>query len=693
VSDDGDSLKLRHGPLFRTLFEVLRDSPSPLAPKDAITAVETRIPLNPRELSRNDSGVRRFETHLRFTTSRAIKLGWMTKDGGWALTDAGRSALVAHGDQLAVERDRQYRQLDPSGGYTDARWATVAAAVAMVEAGSWTTYGDLSTLTGLSAQSIGAFLASQPVANAHRVLRVDGRVAADFRWADPERADDPRAVLETEGLAFDGDRRADAAQRMTAETLREALGEESGSELTRRAWLVRGSSVDGRDLVAVWLQKGTTSLAASKLRALLAPVDTATLAAAVEEDYSYASYAARRSRVAEFEAFFNRMRVGDHVLTTSNGHVYVGEVTGPPEFVASSDNRSNLRRTVQWHNPTNGVVFSKLPAPFSVKISSQDDVVDLSGDTAVIDALLASLGVADDIEPPVRDLEFPVVTEELATELLTDRGWLQDQADLLWDRKQMIFYGPPGTGKTYIARALAAHLAGDASRVSLVQFHPSYTYEDFFEGFRPVSRGDGVLAFELRPGPFRRLVETAREHPSDPYVLIVDEINRANLAAVFGELYFLLEYRDERIELLYSDEKFTLPPNVFLIGTMNTADRSIAFLDAAMRRRFAFVELHPAEPPTVGLLAAWIQAQGSAIATNLDAPALLDALNSRIAERDLAIGPSYLMRPSVYRSAAALDRVWDSSILPLLAEHHYGSGPEALDPYRLDTLRAAITNS
>jgi 5-methylcytosine-specific restriction protein B len=188
-------------------------------------------------------------------------------------------------------------------------------------------------------------------------------------------------------------------------------------------------------------------------------------------------------------------------------------------------------------------------------------------------------------------------------------------------------------------------------------------------------------------------VETAREHPSDLYVLIVDEINRANLAAVFGELYFLLEYRDERIELLYSDEKFTLPPNVFLIGTMNTADRSIALLDAAMRRRFAFVELHPAEPPTVGLLAAWIQAQGSAIATNLDAPALLDALNSRIAERDLAIGPSYLMRPSVYRSAAALDRVWDSSILPLLAEHHYGSGPEALDPYRLDTLRAAITNS
>ncbi|MGH4021931.1 MAG: McrB family protein [Pseudonocardiaceae bacterium] len=185
------------------------------------------------------------------------------------------------------------------------------------------------------------------------------------------------------------------------------------------------------------------------------------------------------------------------------------------------------------------------------------------------------------------------------------RCW-QASTTSAWDRKQLILYGPPGTGKTFVARALAGHLA-EPSAVKLVQFHPSYPYENFFEGFRPVQRGDGQLAFELRPGPFRRLVEAARQHPSDLYILIIDEINRASLAKVFGELYFLLEYRDGAIGFLYSAESdFVLPPNVFLVGTMNTTDRSIALVDAAMRRRFAFVELHPAEPPTAGILVCWL---------------------------------------------------------------------------------------
>ena len=109
------------------------------------------------------------------------------------------------------------------------------------------------------------------------------------------------------------------------------------------------------------------------------------------------------------------------------------------------------------------------------------------------------------------------------------------------------------------------------------------------------------MGFKLTPGPFRRLVDAARENPSTPYVLIIDEINRANLAKVFGELYFLLEYRDSSIDLLYSsgdDLGFTMPQNVFIIGTMNTADRSIALVDTAMRRRFAFKALHPSTEPT-----------------------------------------------------------------------------------------------
>ena len=150
------------------------------------------------------------------------------------------------------------------------------------------------------------------------------------------------------------------------------------------------------------------------------------------------------------------------------------------------------------------------------------------------------------------------------------------------------------------------------ARSKLVQFHPSYTYEDFFEGFRPkeADSGTGALTFELTPGPFRLFAETAKANPTTSYILIIDEINRANLAKVFGELYFLLEYRDEAISLQYSPkEEFTLPPNLFIIGTMNTADRSIARIDNAMRRRFAFIELDPRIPPVQGLLSRWLDKQ------------------------------------------------------------------------------------
>jgi 5-methylcytosine-specific restriction enzyme B len=170
----------------------------------------------------------------------------------------------------------------------------------------------------------------------------------------------------------------------------------------------------------------------------------------------------------------------------------------------------------------------------------------------------------------------------------TLRAW----ADLLLDSHQVVFQGPPGTGKTFIARKLAAAVAGHADRVELVQFHPSYAYEDFVEGYRPT----GVGAFGLRDGPVKRLASRASASPNQRYVLLIDEINRGNLAKVFGELYYLLEYRDEAITLQYSQEPFRLPANIFIIGTMNTADRSIALLDMALRRRFRFVDLLPSNP-------------------------------------------------------------------------------------------------
>ena len=193
---------------------------------------------------------------------------------------------------------------------------------------------------------------------------------------------------------------------------------------------------------------------------------------------------------------------------------------------------------------------------------------------------------------------------ELADRLLLPSKFLTDIEILLYDKGQVIFQGPPGTGKTYVAQALAACLAGSEERVRLVRFHPSYAYEDFVQGFRPALR-EGQPAFTLRNGPLVEAAKRASAESDKKHFLVIDEINRGNLAKVFGELYFLLEYRDAELRLLYSDEPFTLPGNLFIIGTMNTADRSIALVDLALRRRFHFVKFHP-DKPIRELLLRWL---------------------------------------------------------------------------------------
>lgn len=235
-------------------------------------------------------------------------------------------------------------------------------------------------------------------------------------------------------------------------------------------------------------------------------------------------------------------------------------------------------------------------------------------------------------------LEGAASLSSLADDLLIDEEELAEIAALLEAKRQVVFYGPPGTGKTFVARKLAAVLAGDPSRVRLVQFHPSYAYEDFVEGFRPRLTG-GVAAFELVHGPLRRLAAMAAADRDHLHFLIIDEMNRGNVAKVFGELYFLLEYRDEPIDLQYSSERFAMPVNLRIIGTMNTADRSIALLDAALRRRFAFIPFFPDREPIVGLLLRWLEHNRPEMAW---VAGLVDRANAKLAHRDGAIGPQLL---------------------------------------------------
>lgn len=284
---------------------------------------------------------------------------------------------------------------------------------------------------------------------------------------------------------------------------------------------------------------------------------------------------------------------------------------------------------------------------------------------------------------------FPLADAQLADSLYFDQDWLQKQLDLLERRGQIILYGPPGTGKTFVAMKLAKHIAGDDNYTEIVQFHPSYSYEDFFQGYRPVTSAAGSLTYELKDGPLRRIVDQAVKNPEFNYVLVIDEINRGNLAKIFGELYFLLEYRDQPIKLQYSkddDDFFVLPANLFLIGTMNTSDRSIALLDAAMRRRFSFVELHPDKHPTKAVLTRWLDRHG----LDNEPATLLAEVNSKIVDTDFRIGPSYLMPRDGQFRPGQLEEIWEYEIMPLLTEHHYGERVDVEKVYGLKALRARI---
>jgi 5-methylcytosine-specific restriction endonuclease McrBC GTP-binding regulatory subunit McrB len=271
----------------------------------------------------------------------------------------------------------------------------------------------------------------------------------------------------------------------------------------------------------------------------------------------------------------------------------------------------------------------------------------------------------------------------LATKLYLDADYLHRIERLLRDRGQVIFYGPPGTGKTYVARELARYFSRTGG-MKKVQFHPSYAYEDFIEGYRP-RLIDGHPSFQLVPGPLKEIGLAAQADEAGQYVLLIDEINRGNIAKVFGELYYLLEYRDEEVSLQYSAELFSLPRNLWIIGTMNTADRSIALVDAALRRRFHFIPFFTAEPPIKDLLRRWLTVHHPAMTWVAD---VLDRANEVLGDPNVAIGPSHFLRKDLTDEWVAL--IWEHSVLPYLAEHFIGDDMRVKE-FQLDRLRAACT--
>lgn len=244
------------------------------------------------------------------------------------------------------------------------------------------------------------------------------------------------------------------------------------------------------------------------------------------------------------------------------------------------------------------------------------------------------------------------------------------------DRKgQAVVYGPPGTGKTYTARLLAKHLVSESDGlVELIQFHPAYSYEDFIQGIRPKPDENGGLCYPIVPGRFLDFCNAARQRKG-LCVLILDEINRANLSRVFGELMYLLEYRDETRPLA-AGEVFSLPGNVRLIGTMNTADRSIALVDHALRRRFAFLELSP----NYGVLEKFHGANGNSVS---DLVEILQRVNKQIRDPHYMVGISFFMRSDLKDQ---IEDIWRMEIEPYLEEYFFDQASKT-DEFRWEKIK------
>lgn len=284
--------------------------------------------------------------------------------------------------------------------------------------------------------------------------------------------------------------------------------------------------------------------------------------------------------------FANEMKIGDIVFVKKGMHQIIGRgvVMSDYEYDDTRDDEYKNIRQVDWtHN-------GKWPHPGQAVMKTLTDITSYTDYVEKLNSLFE-----DETEEDAEDVEKtypPYTKEDFLSEVFMPEEEYEKLSGILRIKKNIIIQGAPGVGKTFAAKRIAFSMMGvkDVERVMMVQFHQSYSYEDFIMGFRPSTDG-----FELKRGAFYNFCKRAEIDGDNDYFFIIDEINRGNLSKIFGELFMLIE-NDKRgvsLQLLYSDEKFSVPKNIYIIGMMNTADRSLAMLDYALRRRFAFFEIKP----------------------------------------------------------------------------------------------------
>lgn len=380
--------------------------------------------------------------------------------------------------------------------------------------------------------------------------------------------------------------------------------------------------------------------------------------------------------------FTHELKPGDVVYVKRGQSKLVGRGIIQSDYIYD-DSRSYYKsiRKVDWTN--NG----EWDHPGNAVLKTLTDITDYTDYVLELEKLFSEeLGEA--IEAPMIQSYAKYTEEDFLNDVFMSKEEYEGLARLLLKKKNLILQGAPGVGKTYAAKRLAYSImqVKDTERVMMVQFHQSYSYEDFIMGYRPTKEG----GFDLIPGPFYEFCRKAKDDTENEYFFIIDEINRGNMSKIFGELLMLIETdkRGETLRLLYKNELFSVPANVHIIGMMNTADRSLAIIDYALRRRFAFYELQPAfDSDSFNVM--------HDIASNAKYDALIDevsALNKEIIDDD-SLGSGFVIGHSYFCVTEKISdedvaAIVEYELLPLIKEYWFDE-PSKVDTWT-DRLRGVV---